>query len=129
MNLLLLCAVLCWPRTDATPPVSLHELGRFPPAAVVEHQLGWHDLHRAWLCERRDACEHWTEAYQWWSDIVWAGDESRCVWVFLRDATNERLPEAERMMALRGLLGRLGVEDYYAGRMPQLWQWSCFQER
>lgn len=125
-SLLFAVPILAALSSDWTPPVSAADLGRFPPPAVIEARLAWYAEHRDWVVGRINSrlsegvWDNWTvwlnveeldgraDAYRWLL-AAWRA----------RDCGDDPAPH------LRKLVSFLAYDDYYAGRMPQLWltQW------
>lgn len=109
----LLCAAL--PVTDPRPPVSVHDLGRFPPPAMVRQQIELLDEERVvlvrWL--NNAPFDHWGYLNAWMSTVVPLDarrETWRCLW-----RAHEECDPAKKEKCLRELAGRVGDRNYYRG--------------
>ena len=119
MNGLLLALMMAGAVSPRPPDVSLDDLERFPPAALVSRTADFTGKHKYWLEERKKFWMNSEERDYWEArcqDQYWRWD----VWTDLRLAQQYAAQGSldEALQRLRFIRNNIGADAYDQGAMP-----------
>lgn len=110
---------------DSTIPVSRHDLGRFPPRAVCEHNLAWYAEHRQWMQWRADTRKYDPEDFWgYWNvgSIIGILDGNADVWRALLRAHEANDCGGDPVPHLRDMQRRMEQES--TAPAVRYWTWN-----